>query len=130
MSILQWNIQSLKSNFSELKTLLHDLNPTCICHQETMLGDKVCSPPSSYDIIQSPKKRNDGHERSVAILINKNCSFNWCYLILHYKLLQCNSGLGGGIVVTQNELENLINQLPEPFLQLGECPSSSLGRTY
>ena len=130
MSILQWNIQSLKSNFSELKTLLHDLNPTCVCLQETMLGDKVCSPPSSYDIIQSPKKRNDGHERSVAILINKNCSFKPLPLNTPLQAVAVQLWLGRWytvcslylphIVVTQNELENLIDQLPEPFLLLGD----------
>ena len=95
-----------------------------------MLGDKVCTPRSRYDIIQSPRKRNDGHERRVAILINNNCSFKPLPLNTPLQAVAVQLWLGKWytvsslyiphIVVTQNELENLINQLPEPFLLLGD----------
>ena len=84
MNIIQWNIQSITSNFSELKVLLNNQNPSCVCLQEIMLGDKKFKPSSNYNIVQSPRKRDDGHERSVTILINKSNN---------YKTVQLNTPL-------------------------------------
>ena len=130
MKIIQWNIQSITSNFSELKVLLNNLNPSCVCLQETMLGDKKFRPPSNYNIVQSPKKRDDGHERSVAILVNKNNNFRTVQLNTSLQAVAIKIWLGKWytvcsiylphITVAQNELETLINQLPEPFLLLGD----------
>ena len=84
MNIIQWKIHSTTSNFSELKVLLNILNPSCVCLQETMLGDNKFRPPSNYNIEQSSRKQDDGHDRSVVILINKNNN---------YKTVQLNTPL-------------------------------------
>ena len=58
MSILQWNIQSIRTKFNELKILLSELNPCCVCLQETMLGDNQMNPPSGYVMLQSRRVRD------------------------------------------------------------------------
>ena len=67
-NIIQLNLQSLKSQFSELKILLNEFNPICVCLQETMCGNRKVFPPSGYDILTSATTR-DGHERGTAILV-------------------------------------------------------------
>ena len=34
--MLQWNLQSIRTQFSELKVLIKQVAPICICLQETM----------------------------------------------------------------------------------------------
>lgn len=68
--IIQWNIQSYKSNFTELKILLQKYAPACVCIQETLVRNNVIKPPSGYQAITSTVTRDDGHERGVAILVH------------------------------------------------------------
>ena len=69
MDIIQWNIQSLKTHFADLKSLLNEHHPACICLQETLRNNRNLNPPSGYNIIHSTPVRNDGHERGSAIAI-------------------------------------------------------------
>ena len=84
MNILQWNLTSMNTNFNELKILIQENNPACICLQETRHGDKILKPPSGYNIIQSQKKRDDDHERGVAVLIRNN---------INHKTITLNTNL-------------------------------------
>ena len=43
-NIIQWNIQSLKTKFSELKTLVKQFSPACVCLQETLIGNRIIYP--------------------------------------------------------------------------------------
>ena len=65
--ILQWNLQSIKTKYSELKILLKDYEPCCVHLQETMHGNRQLKSPSGYTILQSERARDDGHERGTAI---------------------------------------------------------------
>ena len=84
MNIIQWNITSMNTNFSELKVLINELNPSCICLQETRHGSRSLNPPSAYNIILSPKQRDDDHDRGTAILIKSD---------LNYKRVELNTNL-------------------------------------
>ena len=75
MDIIQWNITSMNTNFSELKLLINEINPKCICLQETRHGTRIMKPPSNYSILQSEIKCDDDHERGTAILIRKDTNF-------------------------------------------------------
>ena len=63
--------------FNQLKNLIQENNPACICLQETRHGDKILKPPPGYKIIQSPKKRDDDHEMGVAVLIKNNIKYKY-----------------------------------------------------
>lgn len=130
MSILQWNIQSIKSNFCELKVLLREEAPSCVCLQETMLGDFKMNPPSQYKIIQSQRKRDDGHERGTAILVRNNTNFEELPLTTNLQAVAAKVWFGKWytvcsiylphIPIQQSDIESLIVQLPRPFLLLGD----------
>ena len=69
--IIQWNLQSLRTKFTELKVLLHELSPAVVCLQETLIGLQAFSPPSGFTLVRSTPVRNDGHERGAAILVDR-----------------------------------------------------------
>lgn len=70
-SFILWNLQSYHTKTNELKTILNKRHPACVCLQETLIGHRQAFSPSQYNIVTSPVKRADGHERGTAILINQ-----------------------------------------------------------
>ena len=53
----------------------------------TMLGDNQMNPPSGYVMLQSRRVRDDRHERSVAILVNKRVHYE--NILLNTQLQAC-----------------------------------------
>ena len=125
---------SYYSNFEELTKLISDhRDPACLCLQETRHGDKTLRPPSRYKIYQSNKRRDDNHERGVALLVNNRIHSERIPLALgnnveavaarvwlgkYYTI--CSLYLSPSLQVQKTELTDLIAQLPEPFLLLGD----------
>jgi len=130
-NILQWNLQSFYTKFSELKVLIKEYQPICICLQETRIKDDASPhPPSGYHLIKSPRTRNDGHERGTAVLVNRNVNFEpidldtnlqavAVKLLLNKTYTVCSIYLPF-IDITKRDLSNLIAQLEPPFLLLGD----------
>ena len=126
-SILQWNIQSLKTKFSELKTILHTHIPICMCLQETMHGNRVSKPPSDYSIEMDPRDNPHG---GVAILIHKAVPYRRVQLNTDLQAIAiqlninkiytiCNIYLSHENI-TKRQITNLIDQLTPPYLILGD----------
>lgn len=134
-NIIQWNLQSLKSKFSELKLLLNQYSPACVCLQETLAHINKISTISRYNVLHSEVTRNDGHERGASIIIHKK---------LNYDLIQLNTNLQAvaakiywnkqyticslylpHIETNKTDLQHLINQLQPPFLLLGDFNARS-----
>ena len=75
-TIMQWNLQSYRTKFSELKYLLHTYSPVAVCLQETLIApDAIPHPPSHYVLETNVPVRNDGHERGTAILIHRRITY-------------------------------------------------------
>ena len=135
MSIVQWNIQSYKSNFTELKTIITDKDPTCICLQETRHEDGKIKPPSRYNILESKRNRPDNHYRGVAILIKKTTNYLTIPLNTPLQAVAAKVWMGKWYTIcnlylphistTQSEIERLIDQLDTPFLLLGDMNAKS-----
>lgn len=133
--IIQWNMQSYKSKFSELKILLNEMNPICVCLQETLHRDSTPPPPSGYNIVTSKRKRNDGHERGTAILINKhvtyepinlNTTLQACAVKIYLdKMYSVCSLYLPHVDVSDRDLSLLVDQLTPPFLLLGDMNAHS-----
>jgi len=129
-SILQWNLQSYRSKFSELKVILNEVHPICVCLQETMIRNREVFPPSQYNIFTSDITRQDNHERGAAILVNKSVKHDDLQLrtTLQAKAVRihlkksytiCSIYLPH-IPVTYQDLSDLITQLPTPFVIMGD----------
>src|SRR5215469_17691748 len=62
VSVLQWNCCGFISNFEELKLLIREYNPACICLQELILGVNYpfLLPSTSYISYISHHRGNNG----------------------------------------------------------------------
>ena len=134
IDIIQWNITSYRAQFEELKILIRDnYAPACICLQETRFVNDRIKPPSQYKILQPTKNRNDDHERGVALLINKKTHHKEIsldtpktieavaakiWLGKFYTI--CSIYISPNLVVTEQEILQIIRQLPTPYLILGD----------
>ena len=127
----------MKSNFSEIKNVLNTYSPICACLQETKHNTVQVGFPSGYDVIKSPRKRNDGHDRGTAILIGKNTNYENIPLTTNLQAVAAKIWLDKWYTVCsiylppenlrreesaalKRELLELIQQLPKPFLLLGD----------
>ena len=130
-NILQWNCRGLRTRAEELKVLIKDHDPKIICLQETKLGEESYNPGLNYSFYRSPPPTGDQAKDSAAIIAHKSIRH------LHYPLqtsLQavavrftlekqftvCSIYLPPEPDFTNHEIQSLIDQLPTPFLLLGD----------
>ena len=129
-NLIQWNMRSWRSGFCDLKKIIADKSPNCICLQETLIKDGPTYPPSGYNMIHTDRTGNDGHNRGVAILTRTHC---------HTQPINLNSNLQAIAIriwfnkwytvcslylphstVSHSDIQQLINQLPAPYIILGD----------
>ena len=135
-TIIQWNMQSYFTKFSELKTILNKYKPKILCLQETMIRNRNANPPSQYQILTSTPHRNDNHERGAAILINKNINYEPIPLTSQLQAVAAKIYLGKVYTIcsiylphtniTMQEIENLIDELPRPFILFGDMNARNI----
>ena len=129
--ILQWNCLGLRTRAEELKILMRDHNPGIVCLQETKLGNYSFNPGLNYKIYNSMPPPGDRAHGGAAIIINKSIQHSVIQLnttfqvvaikaILEKAITICSIYLPGAVGFTTNTLQNLINQLPPPFILLGD----------
>ena len=130
MSILQWNVRSLKRLYDPgLKSLINTFHPQVICLQETKI---------SYDFhIQRYKDYPYKHKGNLIAaggtsiyvrnnVIHRNLKINTqlqataVRISTHRPLTICSIYLPPGVPVKQEQLLNLHSQLPTPFILLGD----------
>ena len=74
MSILQWNIRGYSGNLPDLKLLISEYNPVCVCLQETKLKYQSGRVLRGYSFVESPNKYN-GDPSNTAILVRNDVPF-------------------------------------------------------
>ena len=135
--ILQWNCRGIKPNLNELLILISLLNPAVICLQETFLQDEnVFRTPNyeQYHYIHNAGLRANG---GTSILIRKdipqsnfpiqtNIQAIATRVTLHKTITICSIYLPPNKEINEKELENLIEQLPKPFILLGDFNSHNI----
>ena len=108
---------------------MHDSNPGVVCLQETKLGNSVYNPGLNYTIY-SMSPREDPHG-GVSIIINKSIQHSNVPLntdlqaiavraTFEREITICNIYIPPRTRFTLNDINSLINQLPTPFLLLGD----------
>ena len=134
VALLQWNCRGYKSNYEDLLCLIHEYSPACILLQETMLGNKSPLPPSMYDMYTFSRTGNAVPGDGLATLIktgipfqkiNINTNLQAMAFRIHYNKLYtiCNLYISPLENVTVDQLNDLIKQLPTPYIISGDLNS-------
>src|SRR5215469_15303251 len=123
VSVLQWNCRSFRSNFEELKLLIQEYDPACICLQELILGVNYpfLLPPTSYISSTSHHRGNNGRGgagllirnslHSDVILLQTQLHAVAARVILSCPYSLCSLYLPPSEAVSYKDLEDVIKQL-------------------
>lgn len=129
--IIQWNCRGIRSNYNELLILISLFNPAIVCLQETFLqNNNHFKTPNyeQYNYFHNTGLRANG---GTSILVRNNIpqsNFSvktnlqaiTTQVTLHKTITICSIYLPPHEPINENELENLIKQLPSPFILLGD----------
>ena len=127
---LQWNCNGIRAKHEEIQRLIKELKPTTIALQETKLGADTYKINNMYTIYNkgSLHQPNSG---GVALIIHKNTNHKILNLQTNLQAIAatiidnrqttiCNIYLPPNQAFPYNELSQLIDQLEQPFLILGD----------
>ena len=128
---LQWNCKGLRARFEALKVLMREYNPGVVCLQETMLGTANFNPGLNYKIFDFAPPVTDRAHGGAAIIVKKSLRHSVINLnstlqavairvILDREVTVCSLYLPPNDPFLLSDIQNLIDELPSPFLILGD----------
>jgi len=132
MKILQWNMNCFYKKLDELKILISDISPDIICLQETNFTDLNAAKLPYFN--EYSKSRTSGLRASggVAIYVSSIYPSKQIFISTHLKAIAtsvklndievnlCNICLPNQHTFSEKYLENIIKQLPKPFIITGD----------
>lgn len=136
VKVIQWNICGLRGKIAELQLISNEYNPEVIALQETMFNEKKYVhriDHSKYDWYLKAWDQNSARN-GVALAINKNIPHTEVTLNTELQAIACrtndsNPTTYASIYIPPRKmtakrmkrgLKNLLNQLPKPFILLGD----------
>src|SRR5215469_3400855 len=132
VSVLQWNCRGFRFNFEELKLLIRDYDPACLCLQKLILG--VNYPflllPTSYISYTSQHRENNG-QGDAGLLVRNSLHYDAILLqtqlhavaarvILSRPYSLCSLYLPPSEAVSYEDLKDLIRHLQPPIILVGD----------
>ncbi|KAL4091429.1 hypothetical protein QTP88_026121 [Uroleucon formosanum] len=142
-SFIQWNINGFYKRSVGISRIIHDIQLAILCFQETNLKNNHCATIKNYK--GHFKNRNNALRASggVATFIKDTIDSENIPIIseheviatlvkFHKPLSICNIYIPDSKSFTKQHLKNIINQLPKPFILLGDFNSrnTSWGCTH
>ena len=137
-AVVQWNCRGLKPNYEEIKCLLINHNPYVMCFQETFLSDSDNISFRGYDMFNKIStslidgrptggsslliKKGIPHE---ILKLNTNLQVVAAKVTLHCTFTICSIYIPPRFELSQAQLDTLVNQLPVPFLLVGDFNAHS-----
>ena len=111
--------------------MIHDYDPGVVCLQETKLGNHTYNPGLNYDIYNSIPPVGDHAHGGSAIIIHKSLQHSPVFLnttlqavavnvVMEHEMTICSIYLPPDLTFSTNDIQNIIDQLPSPFLILGD----------
>ena len=129
-NIIQWNCRGLQANYNEILLLMSKYNPALLCLNETFLKgtDNVTFKKiSMYNFINNSERASGGSSIIVnnafphrQILLDSNLQAVAISVTLHRPISICSIYIPPKSKINLEDLDNLIGQLPQPFLLLGD----------
>ena len=129
-NLVQWNVRGVKSNFEELKLLLHKSNVPVVALKDCKLSEEQLS-LQAYTLL-----RGDCPAGEAALLINQRVVHTELTLdsplhataatvTLNKTFIICSIYLTPNEIISKPIPENLIDQLLRPFLLVGDFNAHS-----
>ena len=134
--LIQWNCRGLKANFNELLLLLTGLCPSIICLQETFLKPSDNLDIRGYTLYNHIHQAGDKASGGASIILNNSIPQSQIQLntnlqavavkaTVHKTIHVCSLYLPPSDRINIADLEHLIQQLPKPFIIMGDFNSHS-----
>ena len=129
-NLVQWNIRGLRSNYEELKLLLNKTYTPIVALQDCKLGEEQLS-PRGYALLKGNCPAGEAalliNQRVVHTELTLNSTLHAvaATVTLNKTFTICSIYLTPTETITKLNLENLIDQLPRPFLLLGDFNAHS-----
>ena len=135
-SILQWNCRGLKANFNELLILTTLFSPNVICLQETFLKTTDNTSFKHYNMYNYIATDNQIASGGTSILVKSNVPHRRIDINSNLQAVAVNVTLSKSITIcsvylpphcnfSKHDLENLLKQLPSPYILLRDFNSQS-----
>ncbi|GBN16392.1 hypothetical protein AVEN_231932-1 [Araneus ventricosus] len=130
-TFLSWNCRGIRSKLQDLKGFINFFNPVCIGLQETFLSSNIPLKLRGYNSVRKDTSTGSNHSGGVCILTSNlypstpltlHTSLQAVAVQIHARTLVtvCCVYLPPHDVVSQQDLETLVDQLPTPFILLGD----------
>ena len=131
---LQWNCQGYRAKYTDLIGLIREYSPLCVCLQETMLGDYTPTAPRGYTLLKSSTHNQPIPGNGLAMLVHSSQSWQLLNINTPLQVMACQMGREQfcticNIYINQDnntiyaDLNNLLQQLPRPFIIMGDFNS-------
>ncbi|KAL2092870.1 hypothetical protein ACEWY4_012668 [Coilia grayii] len=128
--IIQWNCSGFKAIFSELQQLAALFNPLAFCLQETHLSQSHTMTLKNYSKFNAYGPNVQRPSGGAAILVRNDIIHSHLVvtthlqvvavpLTLHKVVTLCSIYIPPDVTVTLQDLDNLMAQLPPPYMFLG-----------
>ena len=133
-TIIHWNCQGLRARREEIELLINKYSPVVICLQETRLTPEIES-RQTFRGYQTYYKSNPSNMGGVGLIIKNSAIHSLVHLdtVLEARAAQvtinkkcytiCSLYIPPTYNLTKGNLNHLINQLPAPYLILGDYNS-------
>ena len=133
-NILQWNCRSIKANLEELNLLINEQKPVAVCLQETFLKDTDKFTLKYHSCYFKNCSGSDKASGGVSVIVNNNVPHHVVNLettlqavavniSFNKTITLCSIYLPPSLPIDIKKLDQLIDQLPKPFILMGDFNS-------
>lgn len=137
INIIHWNINGLVKKLNYINLIKQQHNPTIICLQETNLNNTNTLSIKNFNVFNTNRTACNRSSGEVAILVRSDYSSSQIqiysplevvaiYIQLESSITICNIYIPNQKQFKSSDIKNIIQQLPTPFILLGDFNSHGL----
>jgi len=137
LQIIQWNPNGFYSKIDEIKLIINRFSPVALCVQETNFTNNKSGSLKNYTTFfhnkTSPIRASGGvatfvetQYPSEEITFITNLEAVVVRISFKYKLTICNVYISNSQILSYTGIQNIIGQLPTPFIILGDFNSHNI----
>ena len=130
-AFLQWNCRGLLTNLDDIEYLLQEHKPAALCLQETHLNATHTNFLRNFIVFRKDRQNASISSGGVAIVVPRLTACTAIPLhtpleavavrvLVHKAISVCSLYLSPSQTITNADLHSLLDQLPKPFLLMGD----------